>query len=122
VTNKTYYRAQIGGLRTPAVKLKRRTMISVARVRSSRVVIQGKLVKPLLAGRQTVLIKRQVSCRRTVVAGKTKTTRSGAFRVSLKRPARMRAAIYLTSSRVRHAAIRSRTVRTNSLPLPIALR
>ena len=34
----------------------------------------------------------------------------------------VRAAIYLTSSRVRHAAIRTRAVRTNSLPLPIALR
>lgn len=104
------------------MKLKRRTVISVARVRAGRVVIQGKLVKPLLATRQTVVIKRQVSCRRTVVVGKTRARASGTFRVALKRPTPMRAAIYLTSSRVRHAAIRTRTIRTNSLPLPIALR
>jgi len=69
-----------------------------------------------------VVIKRLMTCRKTVVVGKTKVSASGAFRVALKRPARLRAAIYLTSSRVRHASIRTRTVRTNSLPLPIALR
>jgi hypothetical protein len=37
-------------------------------------------------------------------------------------PPDRRAAIYVTGSRVRHGAIRTRTVRTNSLPTPIALR
>jgi hypothetical protein len=122
VTNKTFYRARLGALAARKVKLKRRTVVAVARVRRGRVVIRGRLVRPLLAERQTVVIRREVACNRLVVAGRTRTNARGAFRISLRRPARIRAAIYVTSSRVRHAAIAGRTVRTNSLPLPIALR
>ena len=122
VTNKTFYAARIGtSVKAKRVKVKRRTVLTTARVIRGRVVIRGRLVRPLLEKRQTVVIRREISCNRRVVVGRTKTSGKGAFRAILKRPARIRAAIYLTSSRVRHGGFKNRRVRTNSLPTPIPL-
>jgi hypothetical protein len=122
VTNKTFYAARIGtSVKAKRVKLKRRTVLTTAMVIRGRVVIRGRLVRPLLKQRQTVVIRREISCNRRVVVGRTKTNRKGAFRVILKRPAGVRAAIYVTSSRVRHGQFKNRRVRTNSLPTPIPL-
>jgi hypothetical protein len=119
VTRRTFYRASIGSVRSGKLKLRRRTIISQARVRKGRVVIAGRLVKPLPAGRQTIVLKRRMTCRRWVVVARTKAKTSGRFRFAIRRPSGARAAIYRAHGKVKAFG---RTARTRSLPLPVRLR
>jgi hypothetical protein len=114
-SSRTRFEARAGRARSLALKLNRRTMITSARVRGGRLAIAGRIVPPLARPPAPVVIRRQVSCRRSVVAGRVRPRANGTFRASLPLP-RGRAAIYTTSSRVRGSA------RTFSLPTPVTLR
>jgi hypothetical protein len=114
-SSRTRFEARAGRARSLALKLNRRTMITSARVRGGRVAIAGRIVPPLARPPAPVVIRRQVSCRRSVVAGRVRPRANGTFRASLPLP-RGRAAVYTTSSRVRGSA------RTFSLPTPVTLR
>jgi hypothetical protein len=70
VTNRNFYAARIGTVKAKRVKLQRRTVLTTAKVVRGRVVIRGHLVKPLLKTRQTVVIRREISCNRRIVVGR----------------------------------------------------
>ena len=100
-TNRARYRAEIAKQKSMRLKLVRRMLVSSTAVRGRRVTIAGRIVRPLGAPVQQVIVKRRLSCGRYRVVKRFTPPADGEFRVTLPGPPSSQAAVYRLRTRVR---------------------
>jgi hypothetical protein len=66
-TNRARYQAVLGRERSLRLKLVRRMALTGVRSANGRVTISGRVTRPLATPARTIVVKRRVSCTRTVV-------------------------------------------------------
>jgi hypothetical protein len=115
-TNRARYRASIANQKSLRLKLRRRMLVSSTRVGRNRVTIAGRIVRPLGAPIQTVIVKRRVSCGRYQVIRRFKPPASGRFRVTVPGPPSSQAAVFRMQNRVRKFASNPKMYPTFTLP------
>jgi TolB protein len=126
-SNRTRYVASIGTLRSPALKLARRMFLTSVIRSADRILISGRVVKPLAraAKDRRVLLRLATGCargarQRTVIA---RPRSNGAFKATVRLTAaeRSAAALYVRGqSRVRRTARSRRSFRTFTLTRGVA--
>ena len=115
-TNRARYIAQIGKQKSLRLKLVRRMLVSDTAVKGRRVTIAGRIVRPLGAPVQQVVVKRRLSCGRYRVVKRFTPPASGRFRVTLAGPPSRQAAVYRLQTRVRKFVSNPKTFPTFTLP------
>jgi len=115
-TNRARYQASIAKEKSLRLKLVRRMLVSETDVRGSRVTIAGRVVRPLGAPIQTVIVKRRLSCGRYRVVKRFKPPASGRFRITVGGPGAQQAAAYRLQTRVRKFATNPKLFPTFTLP------
>ena len=115
-TNRARYRATIAKQKSLRLKLVRRMLVSSTRVRGGRVTIAGRVVRPLGAPVQTVIVKRRVSCGRYQVIRRFKPPASGRFRITVPGPPNSQAAVFRMQTRVRKFTSNRKLYPTFTLP------
>ena len=112
----------LGKERSLPLKLFRRMVITHLHSRHGRVTISGRVVPPLARRPQPIVVKRQISCRHSVVVGRIMPGADGRFRVTLDGPPRERAATYRLQTRLPKHARSPKLYPTFTLPRSIELR
>ena len=115
-TNRARYVARIGRQKSLRLKLVRRMLVSSTSVKGRRVTIAGRVVRPLGAPIQQVVVKRRLSCGRYRVVKRFTPPASGRFRVTLGGPSRGQAAVYRLQTRVRKFSSNPKLFPTFTLP------
>jgi hypothetical protein len=115
-TNRARYVAQIGKQKSLRLKLVRRMVVSGTSVKGRRVTIAGRVVRPLGAPVQQVVVKRRLSCGRYRVVKRFTPPASGRFRVTLAGPGSRQAAVYRLQTRVRKYTTNPKLFPTFTLP------
>jgi len=115
-TNRARYIAQIGKQKSLRLKLVRRMLVSGTSVKGRRVTVAGRIVRPLGAPVQQVIVKRRLSCGRYRVVKRFTPPASGRFRVTLAGPPSRQAAVYRLQTRVRKFVSNPKTFPTFTLP------
>jgi hypothetical protein len=77
---------------------------------------------PLASPARSIVVRRRVSCSRTVVARRVRPDRAGRFRVTLAGPPRTLAATYRFETRVRRHASNPKLFPTFTLPRSVEFR
>jgi hypothetical protein len=115
-TNRARYIAQIGKQKSLRLKLVRRMLVSGTTVKGRRVTIAGRIVRPLGAPVQRVVVKRRLSCGRYRVVKRFTPPAGGRFRVTLAGPPSRQAAVYRLQTRVRKFTTNPKLFPTFTLP------
>jgi hypothetical protein len=115
-TNRARYQARIGKERSLRLKLARRMIVTRTGRRAGRVVIAGRVVRPLTRPLARVVVKRRVSCGRWKVVRRFTPRAGGRFRVALPRPREGHAAVYRMRTRVRYRTGVAKRFPTFTLP------
>ena len=115
-TNRARYIAQIGKQKSLRLKLVRRMLVSGTSLKGRRVTIAGRIVRPLGAPVQQVVVKRRLSCGRYRVVKRFTPPANGRFRVTLAGPPSRQAAVYRLQTRVRKFVSNPKTFPTFTLP------
>lgn len=120
-TNRASYQASIGAVRSQSLKLTRRMLVDSIASRAGKVVIHGRVVRPLARPIATILVQRRISCSSSVTVKRIKPGRNGAFTVTLAGPAHAQAAVYVAVTRVRQKIGSRKTFPTSTLPRVVVL-
>jgi hypothetical protein len=120
-TNRANYQASIGAVRSQGLKLTRRMLVDSVTSRAGKVVIRGRVIRPLAQPIAVILVRRRVSCSSTVTVKRIKPGRNGAFTVTLAAPAHTQAAVYVAVTRVRQTASNRKTFPTSTLPRVVVI-
>ena len=115
-TNRARYIAQIDKQKSLRLKLVRRMLVSGTAVKGGKVTIAGRVVRPLGAPIQPVIVKRRLSCGRYQVVKRFTPPASGQFRITLAGPPRSQAAAYRLQTRVRKFVSNPKLYPTFTLP------
>jgi hypothetical protein len=115
-TNRARYVAEIAKEKSLRLKLVRRMLVSSTSVKRRKVTITGRIVRPLAAPVQPVVVKRRLSCGRYRVVKRFTPQADGRFRVTLAGPPRSQAAAYRLQTRVRKFVSNAKTFPTFTLP------
>jgi hypothetical protein len=115
-TNRARYRASIAKQKSLRLKLRRRMVVSSTRVSGNRVTIAGRVVRPLGAPIQTLIVKRRVSCGRYSVIRRFKPPASGRFRITVPGPPSSQADALRMQARVRKFTSSPKMYPTFTLP------
>jgi len=115
-SNRARYRAEIRKQRSLRLKLARRLVVSSTKAQGKKVIVAGRVVRPLASPAQRITVKRRVSCGRFKVVKRFKPRADGTFRVTLPAPARGQAAAYRLQTRVRKFTSNPKTFPTFTLP------
>jgi len=121
-SNRARYQAVVGRERSLRLKLVRRMTTTSARTARGRVTISGRVLGPLASPARAIVVRRRVSCSRTVVARRVRPDRTGRFRVTLAGPPRTLAATYRFETRVRRHASNPKLFPTFTLPRSVEFR
>jgi hypothetical protein len=122
-TNRASYQASIGAVRSPSLKLTRRMLVdSISASHAGKVVIHGRVVRPLAQPIATIFVQRRVSCSSYVTVKRIKPRRNGTFTVTLAAPPNTQAAVYLATTRVRQTVRNRKTFPTSTLPRVVVIR
>jgi hypothetical protein len=121
-SNRARYQAVLGRERSLRLKLVRRMTITSVRSGRGRVTISGRVLGPLASPARSIVVRRRVSCSRTVVARRVRPDRAGRFRVTLAGPPRTLAATYRFETRVRRHASNPKLFPTFTLPRSVEFR
>ena len=121
-TNRASYQASIGAERSASLKLTRRMLVDSIVSRAGKVVIHGRVVRPLAQPIATILVRRRVSCSSAVTVKRIKPRRNGTFAVTLVAPPRTQAAVYLAVTRVRQTVRNRKTYPTSTLPRVVVIK
>jgi hypothetical protein len=111
----------VGRERSLSLKLRRRMILSSIRSRAGKVTIAGRVVPPLGAPVRTVVLKRRISCKQTEVVKRFKPAADGSFRVTVKAPKGVGAAVYRLSTSVRKTRTNPKLYPTFTLPRAVEL-
>jgi hypothetical protein len=120
-TNSARYQARVGRERSLSLKLRRRMILRTIRSHSGTVTIAGRVVPPLGAPVRSVVLKRRVSCGHTEVVKRFKPAADGSFRVTVKAPKGVGAAVYRLSTSVRKTRSNPKLYPTFTLPRAVEL-
>lgn len=120
-SNRARYRAVLGRQRSLNLKLQRRMIVRSITSRDGRVVIRGRVVKPLAKPVGSMEVRRRVSCREWEVVARVKPRRNGRFKVDVPAPDGLTAAVYRLATRVRNNRRNARTFPTYTLPRGVNL-
>ena len=120
-TNRARYQAVVGKEKSLRLKLQRRMKLTGVAVKQGKVTIAGRISRPLASPARTIVIKRRVSCRKTVVVKRVKPRRDGTFRATVSAPPKQLAAVYRLGTRVRKTRKNAKTFPTFTLPRAVAL-
>ncbi len=120
-TDKASYRASIGTLRSPYLKLNRRVLVISISSSAGKVVLRGRVIKPLARPIARILVQRRLSCSSTVTLRRIKPRRNGSFTVTLVAPPRIQAAVYLATTQVRQTARKPKKYRVSTPPRVVVL-
>jgi hypothetical protein len=115
-TNKASYQASIGTQRSAYLKLTRRMLVQSISGHAGKIVIRGRVTKPLTQPIAAILVKRRVSCSSTATVKRIKPRRDGTFTVTLTAPRGAQAALYLATTEVRQSVRNRRRYPTSTLP------
>jgi hypothetical protein len=115
-TNRARYRAEISKQKSLRLKLVRRMLVSGTSVRGKRVTIAGRVVRPLGAPVQRVIVKRRLSCGRYRVIKRFTPPASGRFKITVGGPGSQQAAVYRLQTRVRKFTSNPKLYPTFTLP------
>lgn len=121
-TNKARYQASIGAERSASLKLTRRMTIESISSRAGKVIIHGRVIRPLAVPIAPILIERRVSCSSTVTVKAIEPGRSGIFTATLLAPPHSQAAVYRASTRVRGSVRGRGSYPTFTLPRVVVIR
>jgi hypothetical protein len=121
-SNRARYQAVLGRERSLRLKLARRMALTGVRSRRGRVTISGRVIGPLADPVRSIVVRRRVSCSRTVVVRRIHPTRAGRFRVTLQGPPRTLAATYRFETRVRRKTTNPKLFPTFTLPRSVEFR
>jgi hypothetical protein len=120
-TNRARYQAVVGNERSLRLKLRRRMIVDGVTVRGNRVTIAGHVTRPLAAPRRAIVVRRRVSCARTVVVKRVRPRPDGTFRVTVAAPPNQLAAVYRLTTQVRTNRSSRKLFPTFTLPRAVAL-
>ncbi len=120
--NSTRYQAWIGRERSLPLKLARRMVLSGLSSRNGKVTISGRVIRPFGQPIQTIVVKRQISCKRMEVVARIKPSRTGAFRVTVDAPPKTLAATYRLITKVRGTVRNPKLFNTYTLPRAVEIR
>jgi hypothetical protein len=120
-TNKASYQASIGTQRSAYLKLTRRMLIQSISGHAGKIVIRGRVTKPLTQPIAAILVKRRLSCSSTATVKRIKPRRDGTFTVTLTAPVGARAALYLATTMVRQSVRNRRHYPTSTLPRVVVI-
>ena len=115
-TNRARYEARLGSDRSLALKLARRLRITSITPKGRRVVIAGRITKPLARPIQRVTVTRRVSCGRVEVVKRFKPRKDGRFRVTLSGAKTRQVATFRFRTLVRFSQSDPKLYRTFTLP------
>jgi hypothetical protein len=115
-TNKASYQARIGTDRSAYLKLTRRMLVQSISSRAGKVLIRGRVIRPLAEPIAAILVRRRVSCSSTVIVNRIKPRHDGTFAVTVAAPTGSHAAIYLATTMVRQSVRNRRRYPTSTLP------
>ena len=115
-TNRARYQAEIAKEKSLRLKLVRRMLVSGTSVNGRKVTIAGRVVRPLGAPVQQVIVKRRVSCGRYEVIRRFTPPESGQFRITVGGPGSQQAAVYRLQTRVRKFVSNPKLYPTFTLP------
>jgi hypothetical protein len=121
-SNRARYQAVLGRDRSLRLKLVRRMAITSVRSAGGRVTIAGRVLGPLARPARAIVVRRRVSCSRTVVVRRIRPDRNGRFRVTLAGPPRTLAATYRFETAVRKHASNPKLFPTFTLPRSVEFR
>ena len=115
-TNRARYQAEIAKEKSLRLKLVRRMLVSGTSVKGSKVTIAGRVVRPLGAPVQQVIVKRRLSCGRYRVIKRFTPPASGRFKITVGGPGSQQAAAYRLQTRVRKFVSNPKLYPTFTLP------
>jgi hypothetical protein len=117
-TARARYRAVLGRLRSPSLKLARRMDFTTLTSRGGKVTIGGRITKPLADPIATVTLREYTNCRgneHKVVKKNVKVDADGRFEVTIPAPANADRAYYRALTRVRKKRDNAKTYPTFTL-------
>lgn len=120
-TNDARYQARLGREKSLDLKLMRRMVVDEMSSRDGKVTIVGHLTGPLPKRLDDVLIKRRISCSKSVTAGAVRPDKNGRFRVVVDAPADTTAAVYRLESKVLKVKSNPKKFKTYTLPRGVNL-
>jgi hypothetical protein len=120
-TNKASYQASIGAQRSAYVKLTRRMLVDWISSNGGKVLMRGRVIRPLAQPIASILVKRRTSCTSTVTVTRIRPRRDGTFTASFAAPAGTRAALYLATTTVRQSGRNRRRYPTSTLPRVVVI-
>jgi hypothetical protein len=120
-TNSARYQARVGRERSLSLKLRRRMVLRSIRSHGGQVTIAGRVVPPLGVPLRSIVLKRRVSCKHTEVVKRFKPAADGSFRVTVKAPKGVGAAVYRLSTSVRKTRSNPKLYPTFTLPRAVEL-
>lgn len=115
-TNRARYIAVHRKEKSLRLKLMRRMLVRSVRVSGNKVRIRGRVTRPLSKPLRRIVLKRRVSCGKTVVVRRFKPRRNGRFAVTVSAPPRQQAAVYRFETRVRKNTTNPKLFPTFTLP------
>ncbi len=121
-SNRARYQAVLGREKSLRLKLVRRMALEAVRSGRGRVTISGRVRGPLADPVAPIVVRRRVSCSRTVVVRRVRPARDGRFRVTLAGPPRALAATYRFQTKVRRKTTNPKLFPTFTLPRSVEFR
>jgi hypothetical protein len=115
-TNRARYQAKIGSEKSLRLKLMRRMAVTSVRSAAGKVTIRGRVVPPLGSPTRAILLKRRVSCTRSVTVERIRPDRNGRFKVTVNGPSNAQAAVYRLQTQVRKNRSNPKLFPTFTLP------
>ena len=100
-TEKARYVAELGGVRSPSVKLTRRMTLDALNLTRTSVTIYGQITKPLPKVKRDIVITERTSCGGRRGRRNGAAEQRGVYRATFRRPRGVDSAIYRLRSRVR---------------------
>jgi hypothetical protein len=115
-TNRARYQAVSGKKKSLDLKLARRVVLEPLASASGKVVLKGRVVKPLLAPSPKLVVQRRTSCQRFATVKRFRMPASGRFKLTVPGTGSSGAAVYRISTQVRLSKRVNRRYPTFSLP------
>jgi hypothetical protein len=115
-TNRARYQAKLGKQTSLALKLARRLGVTSVTPKGRKVVVRGRVTKPLAHPIEKITVTRRVSCGRVEVVKRFKPRKNGRFTVTLSGAKTRQVATFRFRTRVRFSRIDPKLYRTFTLP------
>ena len=121
-SNRARYRASVGSERSLNLKLERRMVVTKMESAKGKVVISGRVTRPLARPARPIQVQRRVSCKRNETVRSFLPRADGTFKVTVDAPTGQSAAVYRLATQVRKNTSNPKRYPTFTLPRGINLK